>query len=211
MQDAMPSTDRPAQSTAARIAINFGPLLLFFAASKAGKSLFERGMLTGLKDAEVASAVIGTGVFMVATLLAALWHWSRERHLPPAMIFTAVIVILFGGLTVWLQDKAFIQLKPSIIYGVFAALLLGGLATGRPTLQLVMEEALPGLSDRGWRLLTRNWALLFIALLGANEAARRLLSYDDWLSFKVWGVTAAIFIFTLAQGPLLTKHGLKLD
>jgi acyl-CoA synthetase (AMP-forming)/AMP-acid ligase II len=112
MQDAMPSTDRPAQSTAARIAINFGPLLLFFAASKAGKSLFERGMLTGLKDAEVASAVIGTGVFMVATLLAALWHWSRERHLPPAMIFTAVIVILFGGLTVWLQDKAFIQLKP---------------------------------------------------------------------------------------------------
>ena len=211
MQDAMPSTDRPAQSTAARIAINFGPLLLFFAASKAGKSLFERGMLTGLKDAEVASAVIGTGVFMVATLLAALWHWLRERHLPPAMIFTAVIVILFGGLTVWLQDKAFIQLKPSIIYGVFAALLLGGLATGRPTLQLVMEEALPGLSDRGWRLLTRNWALLFIALLGANEAARRLLSYDDWLSFKVWGVTAVIFIFTLAQGPLLTKHGLKLD
>jgi intracellular septation protein len=198
-------------STASRIAINFGPLLLFFAASKAGKALFEQGNLPGLKDAEVASAVVGTGVFVIASLIAALWHWAKARHLPPAMIFTTVIVVLFGGLTIWLQDKAFIQLKPTIIYAVFAAILLGGLATGRPTLQLVMEEALPGLSDRGWRLLTRNWALLFLALLAANEAARRLLSYDDWLSFKVWGVTAAIFVFTLAQGPLLARHGLKLD
>ena len=85
------------------------------------------------------------------------------------------------------------------------------LPPGRPTLQLVMEDALPGLTDTGWRLLTRNWALFFIALLIANETARRMLGYDDWLSFKVWGVTVAIFVFTLAQGPLLAKHGLKLD
>ena len=193
------------------MAINLGPLLLFFAASKAGKALFEAGSLPGLKDAEVASAVVGTGAFIIATLVAALWHWGKTRHLPAAMIFTTVIVVLFGGLTVWLQDKAFIQLKPTIIYGVFAALLLGGLATGRPTLQIVMEDALPGLTDTGWRLLTRNWALLFITLLFANEAARRMLSYDDWLSFKVWGVTLAIFAFTMAQAPLLAKHGLKLD
>ncbi|WP_439544708.1 inner membrane-spanning protein YciB [Sandarakinorhabdus sp.] len=191
--------------------INFGPLLLFFAASKAGKTLFERGDLPGLADAEVASAVVGTGVFILASLLAAIWHYAKTRHLPAAMIFTTIIVVLFGGLTIWLQDKAFIQLKPSIIYGAFAALLLGGLATGRPTLQLVMGDALPGLSERGWRLLTRNWALMFIALLGANEAARRLLSYDDWLSFKVWGVTIAIFAFTMAQAPLLARHGVKLD
>jgi intracellular septation protein len=202
---------RPQLSTGARMAINLGPLVLFFAASKAGKALFERGLLTGVKDAEVASAVVGTGVFILATLVAAAWHWAKTRHLPPAMIFTTVIVVLFGGLTVWLQDKAFIQLKPSIIYGVFALLLLGGLATGRPTLQIVMEDALPGLTATGWKLLTRNWALLFIALLFANEAARRMLSYDDWLSFKVWGVTAAIFVFTMAQAPLLAKHGLKLD
>lgn len=203
--------DRPTLSTTSRMAINLGPLLLFFAASKAGKALFEAGNLPGLKDAEVASAVVGTGAFIIATLVAALWHWGKTRHLPAAMIFTTVIVVLFGGLTVWLQDKAFIQLKPTIIYGVFAALLLGGLATGRPTLQIVMEDALPGLTDTGWRLLTRNWALLFIALLFANEAARRMLSYDDWLSFKVWGVTLAIFAFTMAQAPLLAKHGLKLD
>ena len=94
---------------------------------------------------------------------------------------------------------------------MFALLLFGGLATGRQTLQLVMEDALPGLTDTGWRLLTRNWAIFFIALLIANETARRMLGYDDWLSFKVWGVTVAIFVFTLAQGPLLAKHGLKLD
>lgn len=205
------SSNRPQLSTTARMAINFGPLLLFFGASKLGKALHEQGQLPGLADAEVASAVVGTGVFVIATLMAALWHWGKTRHLPAAMIFTTVIVVLFGGLTVWLQDKAFIQLKPTIIYGVFALLLFGGLATGRPTLQLVMEDALPGLTDKGWRLLTCNWAIFFIALLIANETARRLLGYDDWLSFKVWGVTVAIFAFTLAQGPLLAKHGLKLD
>ncbi|WP_051033479.1 inner membrane-spanning protein YciB [Sandarakinorhabdus sp. AAP62] len=193
------------------MAINFGPLLLFFGASKLGKALFERGQLPQLADADVASAVVGTSVFVVASLIAALWHWGKTRHLPAAMIFTTVVVVLFGSLTVWLQDKAFIQLKPTIIYGVFAALLVGGLITGRPTLQLVMGEALPGLTEAGWRLLTRNWAIFFVALLIANEAARRLLGYDDWLSFKVWGVTVAIFAFTLAQGPLLARHGLKLD
>lgn len=207
----MPPADRPPLSTSSNLAINFGPLLLFFAGSKAGKAMFERGELPGLHDADMASAMIGTGVFIIASLVAAGWHWAKTRHLPPAMIFTTVIVVLFGGLTLWLQDKAFIQLKPTIIYGVFSALLFGGLLTGRPTLQLVMGDALPGLTDRGWRLLTRNWALFFLALLAANEAARRFLGYDDWLSFKVWGVTIAIFVFTIAQTPLLAKHGLKLD
>lgn len=207
----MPANDRPPLSTSSNLAINFGPLLLFFAASKAGKAMFERGDLPGLRDADMASAMVGTGVFIIASLIAAAWHWTKTRHLPPAMIFTTVIVVLFGGLTLWLQDKAFIQLKPTIIYAVFAALLFGGLFTGRPTLQLVMGEALPGLSPRGWRLLTRNWALFFLALLAANEAARRFLSYDDWLSFKVWGVTVAILVFTLAQTPLLAKHGVKMD
>ncbi|WP_372918393.1 inner membrane-spanning protein YciB [Sandarakinorhabdus sp.] len=206
-----PAPDRPKLSSTARMAINFGPLLLFFGASKLGKALFERGQLPGLADAEVASAVVGTAVFVVASLIAALWHWGKTRHLPAAMVFTTVIVVLFGGLTIWLQDKAFIQLKPSIIYCVFAALLVGGLVTGRPTLQLVMGEALPGLTDTGWRLLTRNWAIFFLTLLAANEVARRYLSYDDWLSFKVWGVTAAVFVFAIAQGPLLARHGLKLD
>lgn len=207
----MPPAPRPQLSTTSNLAVNFGPLLLFFAASKAGKAMFERGELPALRDADMASAMVGTGVFIIASLIAAAWHWAKTRHLPPAMIFTTVIVVLFGGLTLWLQDKAFIQLKPSIIYGAFAAILAGGLITGRPTLQLVMGDALPGLTDRGWRLLTRNWALFFLALLAANEAVRRFLSYDDWLSFKVWGVTVAILVFTLAQTPLLAKHGVKMD
>jgi intracellular septation protein len=204
-----------ALSPASRMAINFGPLLVFFGASKLGKALHGDGTLAAwglpLPDAEVASAVVGTALFMVASVAAAAWSWLRARHLPPAMIFTTAIVVLFGGLTVWLQDKAFIQLKPSIIYAGFALLLAGGLLTGRPTLQIVMEDALPGLSPQGWRLLTRNWALFFVALLLANEAARRMLSYDDWLSFKVWGVTIAVFAFTMSQAPLLAKHGVKLD
>ncbi len=204
---------RPPLSTPSKMLINFGPLLIFFAGSKLGKSLFLSGDLAmlGLKEADVASAIVGTAAFMVATVLAAAWSWLRTRHVPPAMLFTGAVVLILGGLTLWLKDKAFIQIKPSLIYAGFAALLGFGLLTGRPTLQIVMEDALPGVDAEGWRKLTRNWALFFLALMAANEAARRMLGYDDWLSFKVWGVTLAVFVFTALQGPLLARHGLKMD
>ena len=126
------------------------------------------------------------------------------------LIFTGVIVLLFGGLTLWLQDETFIKLKPTLIYGVFAGILLFGMATGRPMLKHVMDEALPGVDDAGWQKLTRNWALFFIGLMAANELARRVLTTDQWVDFKVWGVTIALFVFTIAQGPMMARHGLKL-
>jgi intracellular septation protein len=196
-------------SPVAKLVINLGPLLLFFAGARLGRGLFAGGALAGpgMADADTASALVGTAVFMLASLVAAAWSWRRTRHLPPAMLFNLGVVVLFGGLTLWFQDKAFIQLKPSIIYAGFCLILLFGLATRRPTLQLVLEDAFPSLTPQGWRLLTRNWAGFFALLLLANEAARRSLSFDDWLNFKVWGVTVAIFLFTLTQGPLLRRHG----
>lgn len=176
-----------------KLAVDYGPLLVFFAANKFG-GLF-----------------VATGAFMAATLVAVAVSWWKTRHIPPMLIFTGLIVLVFGGLTLWLQDETFIKLKPTLIYGVFAAILFFGLATGRPTLQTVMGEALPGLTDAGWRKLTRNWGLFFLALMAANEVARRLLTTDQWVDFKVWGVTIALFLFTFAQAPLLAKHGVKFD
>ncbi len=206
MRDIM--SPKPKLSSLAKMVINLGPLLVFFAASRAGRGLFASGSLA-VADADTASALVGTAGFMAATLLAAAYSWVRTRHLPPAMLFNMAVVLLFGGLTIWMQDKSFIQLKPSIIYAGFCLILLFGLATGRPTLQIVMEDALPGLSPQGWRLLTRNWAGFFAVMLLANEVARRLLGFDDWLTFKVWGVTAAVVLFTMAQAPLLNRHGMK--
>ncbi|KAB7647851.1 septation protein IspZ [Polymorphobacter fuscus] len=183
---------RPQLSTGLNLAVNYGPLLLFFVANKFG-DLF-----------------IATGVFMAAMVVAVGVSWWKIRHVPPMLLLTFAIVLVFGGLTLWLQDETFIKLKPTLIYGIFAALLFFGLATGRPTLKLVMDGALPGIDAAGWTKLTRNWALFFVAMMVANEVARRMLTTDQWVSFKVWGVTLAFFVFALAQAPLMTRHGLNL-
>ena len=188
-------TEKPGRTpmpTALKLAIDFGPLLIFFAANKFG------GVFTA------------TAAFMVATLVAMALSWWKTRHIPPMLIFTGLIVVVFGGLTLWLQDDTFIKLKPTLIYGMFAGILLFGLATRRSYLKLVMGEALPQLDDDGWRKLTRNWALFFIALMAANEVARQVLTTDQWVNFKVWGVTSATFIFAILQVPLLKRHGLDL-
>ncbi len=186
-----PVSRRSPMPTALKLAIDFGPLLIFFAANKFG------GVFTG------------TAAFMVATTIAMALSWWKTRHIPPMLVFTGLIVMVFGGLTLWLQDDTFIKLKPTLIYGMFAGILFFGLATRRPYLKLVMGEALPQLDDRGWTKLTRNWALFFVALMAANEVARQMLSTDQWVNFKVWGVTSATLVFALAQAPLMAKHGVK--
>jgi intracellular septation protein len=178
---------------ALKLAIDFGPLLVFFAANKFG------GVFTA------------TAAFMVATLAAMAVSWWKTRHIPAMLIFTGIIVLVFGGLTLWLQDETFIKLKPTLIYGMFAAILLFGLKTRRPYLKVVLGQALPTLTEEGWRKLQRNWALFFIALMAANEVARRVLTTDQWVDFKVWGITISLFVFALAQGPMMMKHGLTLD
>ncbi len=193
MRAMMATTARTPLPAGMKLALDFGPLLIFFVANKFG------GVFTA------------TAAFMAATALAMAVSWWKTRHIPPMLIFTGLIVAVFGGLTLWLQDESFIKLKPTLIYGMFSAILFFGLATKRPYLKLVLGEALPALDDTGWRKLTRNWALFFLALVFANEAARQLLSTDDWVNFKVWGVTAATMVFALAQAPILARHGVKFD
>ena len=192
-ESASPPPSRTKPSTPLKLALNYGPLLVFFAVNKFG-GLF-----------------IATGAFMAATAIATAVSWWKTRHIPPMLMFTGLVVLVFGGLTLWLQDETFIKLKPTLIYGVFAAILFFGLLTGRPTLKVVMDDALPGVDDEGWRKLSRNWALFFVALMGANEIARRVLTDDQWVDFKVWGVTAAFFVFTMLQAPLLSRHGFDPD
>ncbi|WP_439534840.1 septation protein A [Polymorphobacter sp.] len=182
-------TPRAKLSGPLKLAVDLGPLLVFFVANKYG-GLF-----------------VATAAFMAATAVAMAISWLKTRHIPVMLLFTGVIVAVFGGLTLWLQDETFIKLKPTLIYGTFAAILFFGLARGRSYLQLVLGDALPGLDAAGWTKLTRNWALFFLALLAANEVARQILTTDQWVSFKVWGVTVATLVFAMAQAPMMMRHG----
>jgi intracellular septation protein len=181
-------------------ALDFGPLLVFFIAFKFG----------GSETDPTQGPLVGTGVFMVAIAVAvAVSKWKLGR-VSPMLWLSAVLVVGFGALTLWFRDPKFIQIKPTLIYLFFAALLIGGVLRGKAMLKYVLEAAYDGLSDEGWRKLSLNWGLFFLALAAANEAMRAVLSFDTWLTLKVWGVTALTFLFAMANIPMLTRHGLSL-
>lgn len=187
------SVQRPAHNPNLSLALDFGPLLVFFLGYK----------FLGM--------VVGTAVFMVAISLAVLISKVKLGKVSPMLWLSAVLVVFFGGLTIYFNDQRFIQIKPTIIYSFFALMLLGGLARGKPLLKYLLQAAYDGLSEEGWAKLSRNWAIFFIVMAGANEVMRASLSFDSWLSLKVWGVTIVSFVFAAANVPMLLKHGLVLD
>jgi intracellular septation protein len=177
-----------------RMALDFGPLLIFFAVNSLAPG------------DDVEQAVWATAAFMIATAVAMAVSWLRARRIAPMQWFTGLVVAVFGGLTIWMYDATFIQLKPTIVYAMFAAILFFGLATGRPLLKLVLESGFPAMTAEGWRKLTRNWALFFVAMAVLNEVLRAVLSFDQWLTFKVWGVLVISLVFAAAQAPILLRH-----
>jgi intracellular septation protein len=132
----------------------------------------------------------------------------RFRHISPMLWFSGIMVVIFGGLTLWLHNETFIKIKPTIYYASVAALLLFGLKTGRNLLKVVLGGAYPGLRDRGWHLLTRNWIVFFAAMAVMNEAIWRNSSTDFWAASKLWLFVPATFLFIAAHMPMLLRHGL---
>jgi intracellular septation protein len=183
----------------ARLLIDLGPLLVFFAANYFAP-------VPG-----PAKVFVATGAFMAAMILAMLYSYARFRTISPLLWFSGVMVVALGGLTIWLHDETFIKMKPTIYYLLVAALLGFGLMTGRPLLKSVLGSAYPGLDETGWTKLTRNWAIFFIVMAGVNEAVWRNSSTDFWIGFKIWGAIPLTFIFAIANVPMLMKHGLARD
>lgn len=195
----MASNPNPAVSPGLRMAIDFGPLIVFFAVN----SLASGPQITRILTATVA--------FMVAMVAAMLVSWWRARHISPMLWITGAFVLVFGSLTLYYHSQVFIQVKPTFIYAMFAIVLGYGLWSGRPLLQLLLQQAYPGLTARGWRLLTISWALFFVAMAVLNEAMRQLLTWDQWVSFKTWAVIPMTLVFAMLNIPMLLKHGLQLD
>ena len=183
----------------AKLLIDLGPLLVFFAAN------FFAPVPGPLK------IFVATGAFMVAMVAAMLFSAIRYRSISPLLWFSGVMVVIMGGLTIWLHDETFIKMKPTIYYLLVAGLLGFGLLTDRPLLQRVLGSAYPGLDERGWAKLTRNWALFFVFMALLNEAVWRNSSTSFWIGFKLWGALPLTFLFAAANIPMLMRHGLMKD
>jgi intracellular septation protein len=201
-------SDKPQLNPTVKLVLDLGPLLVFFLANSR-PALFAPLLRPFLSDAllsgEHAGIFTATAIFIPTVLVALGIGYALTRHLPLMPVITAVIVVVFGGLTLILQDETFIKLKPTIIYVLFGAALLIGLAFGKSLLGLVFDSVFR-LTDEGWRKLTLRWALFFLALAMLNEIVWRTQSTDFWVSFKVFGVLPLTFAFAALQYPLLTKY-----
>ena len=185
-----------------KFALELGPLVVFFFANNRGEAIAEAVPALGALGGPL---FVATALFMLATVVSLTVSWVMIRTLPIMPIVSGAVVVVFGTLTLWLQDEVFIKMKPTIVNGLFAAVLLGGLAFGKPLLGYVFDQAFK-LDDEGWRKLTLRWGLFFVFLAVLNEVVWRLFSTDFWVAFKVWGTMPITIAFMLAQFPLLRRH-----
>jgi intracellular septation protein len=193
------TTQKREPSVAGRLMIDLGPLLVFFLVN----------FLAPVPD--MLKIFYATGAFMAAMIVAMMISYFRYRHISPLLWFSGIMVVILGGVTIWLHNDTFIKMKPTVYYVFVASLLVFGLATGRNLLKMVLGAAYPGLSERGWQLLTRNWAVFFLVMAVVNEAVWRNTDTSFWIGFKLWGFLPATFLFAIANVPMLMKHGMQLE
>jgi intracellular septation protein len=179
----------PQQGAWSKLVIELGPLIVFFAGNA------------------IAGIYAGTAAFMVATLISLAAARLLHRKIPIMLLISGAIVLVFGGLTIFLHDDTFIKIKPTIVYSMFAVLLAAGLLLKKPLLEILFGSAF-ALTEEGWRKLTIRWIIFFAAMALVNELIWRNFSTDTWVSFKVFGFLPLTLLFTLLQVPLVQRHGL---
>ena len=193
---------KPKINPVLKLVLELGPLVIFFFVNAKGAFLTER---FGIGDLFPQPIFLATAVFMVVMLASITISWIISRHLAIMPLITGIVVLVMGGLTLWLQDDTFIKVKPTIVNVFFGAVLLIGMAFGRSFLAYVFDAAF-ALDNEGWRKLTLRWGLFFFFLAGLNELVWRTQSTDFWVAFKVWGTMPLTMIFALAQLPLMQRH-----
>jgi intracellular septation protein len=190
-----------------KLALELGPLGVFFFANARGEWLAEKFPALATFGGPI---FIATALFIAATLISLAVSLTLTRRLPIMPFITGIVVVIFGGLTLWLQDDTFIKMKPTIVNTLFGSILLGGLFLGRSLLGYVFDSVF-SLTDEGWRRLTFRWGLFFFVLAILNEIVWRNFSTDAWVTFKVFGIMPITFVFTMFQIPLINRTQIKSD
>ncbi|HXV74376.1 MAG TPA: septation protein IspZ [Sphingomonadales bacterium] len=175
---------RPVQ----RLLIDFGPLIVFFVIN------FAFGIYAA------------TGSLMAVMPLALFLSWRLRGAVSPILWVSGALVLVFGGLTLYLADERFIKLKPTILFSAFGLTLVGGWLKGKPLVKYLLDPAFPPVADKAWLILTRNWGFFFLLKAAVNEMVWRNFSTDAWVSVKTFGYPLITFLFVMAHYPLLMKH-----
>jgi intracellular septation protein len=218
---------RSEPSPGLRMALDYGPLLVFFAITFLAPAEPMRALVAGftrtLDDMTrveallIARVIVATAAFVIATVAAIVISKVRLGGVSPMLLISGALVVVFGGLTIYFADARFIKMKPTFVYLIFAGLLLFGLLTKRPVLRQLLDAAYPGLSDDGWLRLTRNWTIFFVAMAIANEIVWRwteahmseVAAFRAWTLYKFPGGVIITIGFALANIPMMTRHGLQ--
>jgi intracellular septation protein len=195
---------KPAMNPVLKLALELGPLLVFFFANARGAQIAAAYPALASLGGPI---FIATALFMAATAISLIVSYAIARTVPVMPLVSGVVVFVFGALTLWLADDTFIKMKPTIVNTLFGVTLLAGLYFGRLFLKLVFDSAFQ-LDEEGWRKLTLRWGLFFFFLAIVNEVVWRGFSTDFWVAFKVWAVMPITLIFTFSQVPLMMKHAL---
>lgn len=194
----------PKANPLVKLALELGPLVLFFLVNARGEGLMERfPALAGFGE----PIFLATAVFMVAITLSLVASRILLGRLPMMPLVSGVMVLFFGALTLWLNDDLFIKMKPTIVNTLFAVALLGGLWLFRVSLLSYVFDDAFRLTAEGWRILTLRWGLFFVFLAVLNEVVWRTQTTDFWVAFKVWGVMPITFLFAMAQIGVMQKYG----
>jgi len=195
---------KEAINPALKLVLELGPLMVFFFANARGEWLGQKfPVLTDFGG----PIFIATGLFMAATVIALAVSWLLTRTVPVMPLVSGIVVLVFGALTLYLQDDVFIKMKPTIVNALFGVVLLGGLAFGKSLLGYVFDSAFR-LDAEGWRKLTLRWGVFFLFLAVLNEVVWRSFSTDFWVAFKVWATIPITILFTASQMPLILRHSL---
>lgn len=219
----------PKASPGLKIAIDYGPLLVFLAITFFAPDALVRQLvvlatvslsdLPRLEALVIARVIVATAAFMLATAAAIVVSRVKLGVVSPMLLISGVLVVVFGALTLWFRDPHFIKMKPTFVYALFAGILGFGLLTNRPLLQGLLGAVYEGLDDAGWRKLTRNWAIFFAVMAGMNELVWRWTeatmdpeaALRAWTLYKMPGCVVVTLVFAMANIPMLLRHGLTLD
>jgi intracellular septation protein len=188
-----------------KMALELGPLLVFFFGNLRGEWLVGKFPVLSAIGGPL---LVATALFMVATIISLVISKIVFKHLPVMPFVSGIVVMVFGSLSIWLQDETFIKMKPTIVNTLFGVVLLGGLFFGKSLLGYVFNAAFQ-LDEEGWRKLTLRWGIFFFFLAMINEVVWRNFSDDVWINFKVWGTMPITILFTLAQMPLIMRHSIQ--
>ena len=189
-------------SGAVKMLLELGPVALFFIGYiKLKDQVFTFG------GTEYAGFIVVTAAFIPLMLISTGILWALTGKLSKMQIMTVVLVVVFGGLSVWLNDDRFFKMKPTMIYALFAAILGFGLLRGQSYLKSVMGEVLP-MEEAGWMIITKRLALFFALLAVLNEVIWRGFSTEVWVNFKTFGLTAAVFLFFMTQSKVFSTYGI---